>query len=231
MTELIYLKDTYLFDFENAKIQELWENEFGKYIILDKTIFYPQGWWQPSDNWIIFSNSWKFIVDNVRLIEWQVFHYGQFDNWVFQLWDLVDLQIDRDKRIINAKNHSAGHLIDIAMKNIWFLHLNPTKWFHFPVWSYVEYEWTFVWDKQELVYKLNEELKKLIWKNIKVIVDEDRQDISPPNWKKPRYVYFDWYEGCGCWWTHVESSMELWEIVVKKIKSKWNILKVSYEVI
>jgi len=54
MTKLKYLENTYLFE-NNAVIIETWKNDFWKYIILDETIFYPQGWGQPSDVWeIIF---------------------------------------------------------------------------------------------------------------------------------------------------------------------------------
>jgi Ser-tRNA(Ala) deacylase AlaX len=53
------------------------------------------------------------------------------------------MAIDSQKRIFNARNHSAGHLIDIAMKNIGLGYLKPTKGFHFPEGSYVEYEGDF----------------------------------------------------------------------------------------
>ena len=43
MTELKYLEDTYLFK-SKAKIICSWENELWEYIILDKTIFYPDGY-------------------------------------------------------------------------------------------------------------------------------------------------------------------------------------------
>jgi alanyl-tRNA synthetase len=47
-----------------------------------------------------------------------VYHYGEYRDGTFTPRESVTLEIDREKRIQNARNHSAGHLIDIAMRNI-----------------------------------------------------------------------------------------------------------------
>lgn len=229
MTILKYLEDTYLFEYK-AKILDFWENDFWKYIILDETIFYPQWWWQPSDIWEIILDSSNIInINNVRLLEnWKVYHYTN-DNidWLKKVWCLI--KINKENRILNAKNHSAGHLLDIAMINIWLWYLKATKWFHFPEWSNVEYEWKLKENKDIIIDKLNTELKNLIKESLKVNINLEKNVLSPI-WKNPRYVNFWDYEWCWCWWTHVKSSAEIWTILVKKIKEKWNNLKVSYEV-
>lgn len=236
MTKLNYLKNTYLFE-SNAKIEEVWKNEFWNFIILDETIFYPQWGWQPTDTWIISNSNWTFIVVNVRIDQnWVVYHYWNFENWNFKIWENVELEINQEKRITNAKNHSAWHLIDIAVQNIWINTIKATKWFHFPEGCYVEYEGTLDLDKDEIANKLNTELKKLIRENIEIIEEE----ILHPNpllkerelaGKKPRFISFKWYEWCWCWGTHMWNSFEIWNINVKKIKNnKWNI-RVSYDVV
>ncbi len=65
-TELLYLKDTYLFK-TVANFVEMRENEKGRAIILDKTIFYPQGGGQPTDSGYIRSASAVFKVTFVGL--------------------------------------------------------------------------------------------------------------------------------------------------------------------
>ncbi len=49
------------------------------------------------------------------------------------------MQIDGDNRKINARNHSAGHLIDIGVFSTG-LEIIPTKGYHFRDAPYVEYE-------------------------------------------------------------------------------------------
>jgi Ser-tRNA(Ala) deacylase AlaX len=68
MTKLNYLEDTYLFESE-ATFVEIRENEKGKAIILDETIFYPQGGGQPADRGEITSGDSVFTVNDVRLAE------------------------------------------------------------------------------------------------------------------------------------------------------------------
>lgn len=41
MTKLLYLSDTYIFS-GTATILEAGMNDYGEYIVLDQTIFYPQ---------------------------------------------------------------------------------------------------------------------------------------------------------------------------------------------
>ena len=77
-TILLYLEDTYLFQ-ETANIVESGKNENGKYIILDKTIFYPQGGGQPTDTGTIQNENAQFDVSMVRMDEnGIVYHYGEY---------------------------------------------------------------------------------------------------------------------------------------------------------
>jgi len=235
MTKLKYLEDTYLFESE-GKIIESWENEFGKYIILDETIFYPQGWGQPSDTWKIIFWENVFEVENVRLDEhWIVFHYGKCRGAPCGYPDSdskVNLKIDSENRIKNAKNHTAWHLLDIAVKNIW-LDLIAKKWFHFDTWCYVEYSWIYnIEEKEKILEKLNLEINKLISENLKIFVDNN-SDWKSPEGKKFRKIFFENYENiwCGCGWTHLNSTWELWKVEITNIKNKkWN-CKISYKVV
>ena len=231
MTKLLYLEDTYLFT-GSAYIQEIGANEHGTYIILDQTIFYPQWWGQPSDTGSISSRNSRFQVESVRIDEIGiVYHYGQCLSGAFQKWETVSLKIDPARRIENAKNHSAGHLIDVAMKNIGMNSVHATKGYHFPQWPYVEYAWILGESESVVSEKLEQELARLIQQDIRVEVTLDTsQDIKAPMWKTPRYVKYDGYDGCGCGGTHVQNSGEIGHIHIKKIKSKDGMIRVSYQV-
>ncbi|HIF14485.1 MAG TPA: hypothetical protein EYQ86_03840 [Bacteroidetes bacterium] len=101
MTNLLYLDNTYLFE-TSAKFIELKENEKGTAIILDQTIFYPQGGGQPADTGKIILGSNEFIVTDVRLDEQGlVWHFGTFNSNPFNNGDEVDLEDDGLMQYLN----------------------------------------------------------------------------------------------------------------------------------
>lgn len=55
----------------------------------------------------------------------------------FKTGDKVTCHVDEASRVKNARVHSAGHLIDVAMTNSGCT-LKPTKGYHFTPGSYVE---------------------------------------------------------------------------------------------
>ncbi len=127
MTKLNYLNNTYLFK-SNAIFVEIKENDRGKAVILDETIFYPQGVGQPADKGEIISNNAIFSVTDVRLDKnGTIWHFGEFKNGEFQKGDKVTLKINKERRITNTKLHSAGHLLDCTVTKIGIKNLKPTK--------------------------------------------------------------------------------------------------------
>ena len=236
MTKLNYLENTYLFESE-AKIIETWKDDFWEYIILDETIFYPQGWGQPSDIWeIIFSENIFEVTKTMLDEKWIVFHYWEYCRDIPcgypEKDSTVRLKINSKNRIKNAKNHTAWHLLDIATKNIW-LELIARKWFHFDTGCYVEYSWIYnVEQKEEILKKLNLEINKLISQNLKINVEKNLEWNSPEG-KTFRKVSFENYKNnwCGCGWTHLNSIWELEKVEITNIKNKkWN-CKISYKVL
>lgn len=229
MTTLLYLSDTYLFE-STATIREIWENEHGRYIILDQTIFYPQWGGQPSDIGRISTGSCVFEVRKVRLDEHGVvYHFWEMLSGTIHIWDSVNLEIDHEVRIKNAMNHSAWHLIDVAIQRMG-IDWKPTKWYHFPEGSYVEYSGTLSEEESILIDRINTTLSDLIEKDIPVIVSEKAISWWAPHGKKPRHVWYAWSTGCGCGGTHVRSSWEIWSMTIRKIKMKDGMIRVSYSI-
>ena len=57
----------------------------------------------------------------------------------WQKSDPVSVRIDAAYRELLARVHSAGHLIDVAMRLCGRTYLTPTKGYHFATGAYVEY--------------------------------------------------------------------------------------------
>jgi Ser-tRNA(Ala) deacylase AlaX len=233
MTKLEYLDDTYLFEFD-AKVVDIRNSEKGQAVILDKTIFYPQGGGQPADNGKIVFGDIIFLVNDVRLDEsGDIWHFGEFKNGEFQKGDAVLLKIDQNRRIQNAKLHSAGHLIDCAILEMGLDNLKPGKGFHFPNGPYVEYE-GIVENSSEMIINLQEKIDDLINKNLSIEKNNltpkeaEAQSILAPAGKSARVINFTGFPGCGCGGTHIEQSAEIGKIIIRKIKSNKGMTKISY---
>lgn len=231
MTQLEYLTDSYLLS-SSATIMRTGNNDIWNYIVLDKTIFYPQWWGQPSDTWTI--SYWNMVlpVTHVRLhTSNEVFHYIQWECNI-PTESQVQLQVDETNRLFNIRNHSAWHLIDVAIEHLGYTQLIPNRGHHFPDWSYVWYEWSLEPEEREILLQaLQQEINKLITQDIPMTIDyQDLPDWTIPTKNIIRTAHFEGYKWCWCWGTHVRSSWEIGHINIKKISSKkWNV-KISYEV-
>ena len=233
MTKLNYLNDTYIFE-SNAFFVEIKENEKGKAVTLDETIFYPQGGGQPADKGQIISNDAVFIVNDVKLDEnGIVWHFGEFENGEFRKKNKVILKIDKDRRINNAKLHSAGHLLDCAVTKMGIENLEPIKGFHFPDGPYVEYK-GLIEDFVDIILELEKTVNDLIVENLQI----EKQNLSPeeakkqgvwaPQGKSARIINFAGFSNCGCGGTHVNFASEIGKIIIRKIKFKKGITKIAY---
>ena len=231
MTQLEYMLDTYKFT-SVARVVETWNNKFWNYIILDKTIFYPQWGWQPTDIGTIELWDKKVKVVHVRADEYgKVLHYIQWDI-ILDAGKRVDIKIDEPIRRFNARNHSAGHLLSEAIKNIWYGHIVSNKWFHFPKWAYVEYDWKIAEEKKiEFIQKLEAELKNIIDTDLPMMVEYQwLSEGEIPTKSIKRSARFQWLKWCGCGWTHVKSSAEIWGIKIRKIRNiSWQ-MRISYDI-
>jgi Ser-tRNA(Ala) deacylase AlaX len=211
-------------------------------IILDKTIFYPQGGGQPFDQGKIIdeASSREFEVKEVRFKDGIVYHFGSFYNGSFDKGAIVTLQIDENRRLLNSRNHSAGHLVDLALNKLGYT-LKPTKGYHFPVGAYVEYEGnldekTRATLKQQLENELNALVQAMLPITIKFLSLKELKNLAldipddlPTN-KPLRVMIVEGYPAIACGGTHVKHTKEIGSITITKIKNKKGDTRISYQI-
>jgi Ser-tRNA(Ala) deacylase AlaX len=163
-TLLDYLNDAYQLE-GTAEIVAIQDEEEGKKsIVLKSTLFYPQGGGQPSDQGCLDSEASRFHVHKVRFDQGVVYHIGEFEKGEMKAGEKVVQLVNECQRKVNRINHSAGHLIDVAMLNCGF-GFHPTKGYHFPDSPYVEYAGIIEPEQREKArLQLQEEVEQLIGK-------------------------------------------------------------------
>ena len=86
-------------------------------IIVNKTPFYATMGGQQGDTGVITCNGSVFeVIDTIRLKGGRVGHVGKVTAGSFNVGDNVTLTVDEKKRIDTAKNHSATHLLQEALR-------------------------------------------------------------------------------------------------------------------
>ena len=233
-TELLYSQDSYQMK-SSGKILDIQENEKGKAIILDRTIFHPRGGGQPNDQGVISNDKAKFKVTMVRADEnGTILHWGEYEYGNFNTDDIVSLQIDEELRLKSMKCHSAGHLIDCATQQL-NLPIKAVRGHHFDDNPFVEYEG--ILDKQiDMIPIIQNALNELLRKDLPIsskILSENEikeKKLIIPKGKIAREVTIEGFPACGCGGTHVKRTSEIGKITIHKIKSKKGKTKVFYNV-
>ena len=105
MTDVLYMNDSYLKEWE-AKVLKV--ND-GKFIVLDKTAFYPKSGGQPCDEGYMTKNGEKFKVVYVGKFSGEISH--EIDKPGLTEGDKVSCEIDWDRRYVFMRSHTACHLI------------------------------------------------------------------------------------------------------------------------
>ncbi|MBY9002850.1 MAG: alanyl-tRNA editing protein [Candidatus Lokiarchaeota archaeon] len=105
MTDALYMNDSYLKKWE-AKVLKV--ND-GKFIVLDKTAFYPKSGGQPCDEGYMTKNGGKFKVVYVGKFSGEISH--EIDKPGLTEGDKVSCEINWDRRYMFMRSHTACHLI------------------------------------------------------------------------------------------------------------------------
>ncbi len=237
-TTLLYLENMHELE-ADAHVEEVKEQDGRTIVYLDQTILYPQGGGQPYDTGVIVSDDATFIVEEVRFVDGIVLHIGHFESGSFIQGENIHITVDAERRRLNARLHSGGHLVDMAVSELgidWI----PAKAYHFPDNPYVEYEGQLDPEQQdELIAKIaklgNEYIAKDLPVSCRLVSHEELQQIChhvpanlPAN-KPIRVVQFDDF-AVPCGGTHVKSLSEIQELRITKLKMKSGNIRVGYNV-
>jgi len=237
MTELAYLQNLSAFEAE-AVIIAKGTDEKGMYLILDKTLFYPQGGGQPADKGVICIEDSFCLVEDVKSVDGSIRHYIQEFPPISFEGMRCKLQVDALKRRLHSAYHTAGHLLS-AVVETFDPGLKAVKGHQFPGEAYIEFQ-GFLRETSNFINAVEKEINKNIWENFPVETkDLELEAIRAfqlklpyelPKDKKIRICKIGPYEAIPCGGTHVSHLKDIGQIVLTGIKSKKGKTKISYEV-
>lgn len=235
-THLRYLEEMDRLELE-GRVLAVDKQEDRDLLILDQTIFYPQGGGQPFDQGTIHSPSATFVVEQVRYVDGEVRHIGRFERGSISPGETVTCQVDPIRRSLHSRLHSAGHVVDMAVTAL-ELGWVPGKGYHFPVGPYVEYSGSLQGrDAEMLKSEIERRCEEIVRGGVKTCVrfvtpEEMRQlcrfpPESIPEGKPARIVFYGEF-GVPCGDTHVARLADIGPITIRKIKQNRDVVRVSY---
>ena len=88
-------------------------------IFVEKTPFYATSGGQQADTGVIRTADFEFQVEDVKkLLGGKIAHIGHVTKGMVKVGDTVSLEIDKEKRALSGRNHSATHLLQKALRNV-----------------------------------------------------------------------------------------------------------------
>ena len=227
-TKLLYIGDSYLKEFE-AKVTKAGP----RFVVLDKTAFYPESGGQPSDTGVLITEKDSVSVKKVMKRGREIFHYLEKNIRVGVKTRGV---IDWYSRYYNMKRHSAEHLLTGLFEkekagpkvysDLSRLDFKPSK-ISVDVLELVESKFNKVVDDDIPIHIFNIPREELD------IGDDERKKVFlknlPRDVRHLRMVEIGDYALTFCYGTHVKSTSEIGHLSeLKLVSSKKNRRTVAF---
>lgn len=239
MNKFSYYEDTYKVT-DIAVIESVRCDDRGSFILLDHTIFYPQGGGQPSDQGQLRLGDINIFVLSAKMIDGEIHHYTDKD-YSHIIGQQVNCYLDQEKRLLHSKLHTSGHLISNVLESLYPFY-KAIKGHHFPGECYVE----FIAKNSDPINIDLELLKREIAamitqsqqvQSIFVTQEQFSKICSDTSYSIPmnkiqsiRLVKIGNFSYQACGGTHIRATSELQGLEIIKIKAKGISLKVYYSI-
>ncbi len=241
-TQKIYLDNMYLRNLSVRVLRVYTTRGKRIYVITDKTIFHPKGGGQPSDKGWIRGTGFEVEVKKVLERNGVVIHYGKLKNGITEIMDEnVELQLDWNHRYRIMRIHTAGHILDQAVHEVYGRTVETIDALHGPPEPYTEYR----------AFPPSSSMLRLIEERANRIVAEDRRVkvvyarpgeldayvLNAPNMKRLpraelyRIVVIEGINAIPCTGTHVSNTREVGSITVCKAEETEQGFRLYYDVV
>lgn len=233
-TQQLYLDDSYLKEMD-ASILEVQPEGNGLKIILDKTIFYPMGGGQSTDQGKLTSDNWIADVFQVLTRDGEIWHSVKSPTPPI-VGMKVHGTIDWNRRFKNMRLHSAGHIVDFAMYQLGYSPktLVPIKGDHGKK-PFIMYQGNL---SEDIKQKLEDKSNELVTKNLKFswlfqpfeALEKEAIYLQPglPTDKPLRTLRLETVGAVADGGTQVRTTSEVGKILIPEIENLGETIIVHY---
>jgi Ser-tRNA(Ala) deacylase AlaX len=229
---------------QHAKIISRRDLSDGRFaFVADSTVFYPASGGQPSDVGAIRSKdgSAEAAVERVTITGDAIEHLATPIHGSFAEGSDIAMSVDRDRRMLHSRLHSAGELLCSAVRQLghdWYV----SGASHYPQQSRIVYDAALTEEQRQGLHDgLNAEIDYLLRRNDRVRIAEvaDRAEAARligfvpdyvPTSEPVRIVFVSEGLGRPCCGTHVVEISEIGRIVIRKIRIKKKQTSISYDI-
>jgi len=106
----------------NLEVKNITKGDTAK-IILDKTCFYPESGGQVGDTGELMKGKNIFEVLDTKKLDKVIFHIGRVKEGNFKKSDTVSAKMNIERRLSIARNHTATHLLQAALRKVLGAHI------------------------------------------------------------------------------------------------------------
>ena len=111
---------------EDEIVDALSDGERGT-IFVDETPFYATSGGQEADHGVIKCGDGEFVVEDVKkMLGGKIGHIGYMAKGMMKVGDQVTLTVDPQRRVLCARNHSATHLLQKALRTVLGTHVEQS---------------------------------------------------------------------------------------------------------
>ncbi|MBU0974782.1 hypothetical protein KKD03_03725 [Patescibacteria group bacterium] len=234
-TKLLYLDDAYLKE-SSAKIVSINTKSPQVEIVLDQTIFYPQGGGQPADTGTIQTDKGIFTVSHVSYNDGLILHKGKLEG-LMNIDDKALLKINWETRYHNMMLHTAGHMLDQAVKNIDNKNFGVDGNHGIAKRAFVAFKFPV---DESLIGKIEDEINSIVHKNLKITAENiSEKEINKrkiklqfelPKNKDLRILSIGSYNPMPDGGTHLKTTNECSKVSITGIQEKKGQWRVSYSI-
>ena len=218
-------------------------------VITTETIMYAQGGGQPSDTGIMRSldsdNPTTFEVSSVRNApDGQILHLGRYsttDRGPFVAGDRVHQAIDVEKRELNSRIHTGGHIVGLAVRHLAesIPDVTELKAQHYPDSAFVDFRGLIDGKhKDSIQAKVDEFIQRALPVKVYWLTETELREkcavvpeaVAIPEGELVRAVDIVGAGAYPCGGTHVPDSSKVGKVLVKKISRSKGNSKISYTI-